>query len=206
MWRTHRGAVGFKPRQGYLAYENPAGRSVGFSHDSHQTPSVRPSFSNSRCLPYYTLYPLKLSDMTSGSPPSPNLDHHTGERRRVPANTYYVMPYLAHFFFIFAITGSIGCAQLDKHLSSAEAAILWTVFGISCLLLASLSPALYVERKTTNEEGREITLRCQLVGLKAFEVNLDMEGIEKGRYDPPDGDADPRLHDGCRHGPALLRI
>lgn len=144
--------------------------------------------------------------MSPDSPSSSDSDHHPSERPRVPGNTYYVMPYLAHFFFLFAITGSIGCAQLDKHLSSAEAAILWTVFGVSCLLLASLSPALYVERKKTDEEGREITLRCPLVGLKAYEVNLDMDGIEKGRYDPPDGDADPRLHDGCRHGPALLQI
>ena len=69
-----------------------------------------------------------------------------------------------------------------------------------------LSPTFYVERKKTDEEGNEITLRCQLVGLKACEVDLDVEGIEKGLYDPPDGNVHPGLHDGCRHGRALLRI
>lgn len=64
----------------------------------------------------------------------------------------------------------------DKHLPKAEAAILWTVFGIACLLPAFLSPALYVERKKTDEERREIILQCQFLGTKAYGVNLDVEG------------------------------
>ena len=67
-------------------------------------------------------------------------------------------------------------------------------------------PYTYAERKKLDEEGKEVTLRCPLIGLKAFEVDLDLEGINKGLYDPEDGRADPRLHDGCRYGLALFRV
>ena len=143
----------------------------------------------------------------SASPASdPGHHHHPRKCRRVPGNTYYYMPYYAHFFCIYTFAGSFGCSWFGEYLSFAEAAILWTVYVVSLLLLMLLSPTLYVERKKTDEEGRDITLRCQLVGLKACEVDLDVEGIEKGLYDPPDGNVHPGLHDGCRHGPALFRI
>ncbi|RJE24494.1 hypothetical protein PHISCL_03186 [Aspergillus sclerotialis] len=116
------------------------------------------------------------------------------------------MPYYVHVISIFTFAGAFSCSWFGQYLSSVKAAILWTGYVFSVMFLMLLSPTLYVERKKTDEEGNEITLRCQLVGLKACEMNLDVEGIEKGLYDPPDGNIHPGLHDECRHGPALLRI
>lgn len=67
-------------------------------------------------------------------------------------------------------------------------------------------PCTYAERKRIDENGELVTLRCPLIGFKIFEVDLDLEGIDKGFYDPEDGKPDPRLHDGYRYGPALIRI
>lgn len=40
-------------------------------------------------------------------------------------------------------------------------------------------PYTYAERKKLDEEGKEVTLRCPLIGLKAFEVDLDLEGVNR---------------------------
>ena len=129
---------------------------------------------------------------------------HPHERRRVPVNVYYSMPYYAHFFFIYSVGGSFFCAKFSDYMSTVASAALWIIFGASCLVL--YSPAFHVERKKLDEEGNEVTLRCPLIGFRACEVYLDVEGINKGLYDPEDSDIDRRLHDGYRHGPALLRI
>lgn len=126
------------------------------------------------------------------------------ERRRVPVNVYYSMPYYAHFFFAYSVGGSFFCAKFSGQMSTVASAALWTIFGVSCLVL--YSPAFQVERKKLDEEGNEVTLQCPLIGFRACEVYLDVEGINNGLYDPSDGNIDRRLHDGYRHGPALLRI
>lgn len=67
-------------------------------------------------------------------------------------------------------------------------------------------PLCCAECKRIDEEGKEVLLYRPFIGFKACEVTLDLEGIRKGIYDPEDGNVDPRLHDGYRYGPALLRI
>lgn len=128
------------------------------------------------------------------------------ERRLVPVNVHYVIPYLQYIIILYGSLGAFSCAWISDSVSSATTAILWTVFTISYLLLVLMLPCTYAERIKVDEEGREVTLRCPLIGFKAFEVDLDLEGINKGLYDPEDGKADPRLHDGCRYGPALIRV
>ena len=150
----------------------------------------------------------KNIDMASHSTvlPDTNTNPSPRERRLVPANTYYDIPYLHPIVVLYGGLGAFSCAWISDFVSSTTTAILWIVFTISYLVLALMLPATYVERKKLDEEGQEVTLRCPLIGLKAFEVDLDLEGINKGLYDPEDGRADPRLHDGCRYGPALLRV
>ena len=46
----------------------------------------------------------------------------------------------------------------------------------------------YAKRKTDGE-GKEAMLRCLFIESKTFEVDLDLEGINKGLYDPEDGRA-----------------
>lgn len=128
------------------------------------------------------------------------------ERRLVPVNTYYVIPYLHHIIVLYGSLGAFSCAWISDSVSSATTAILWTIFTISYLGLVFMLPCTYAERKKIDEEGNEVMLRCPLIRLKTFEVDLDLEGINKGLYDPEGGRADPRLHDGCRYGPALLRV
>lgn len=60
----------------------------------------------------------------------------------------------------------------------------------------------YMEHKKLDKKGKEVILQCPLIGLKAFEFNL--ESINKSLYNPADGRTDPRLHDACQYGPALL--
>ena len=138
--------------------------------------------------------------------PDTNTNPSPRERRLVPANTYYDIPYLHPIVVLYGGLGAFSCAWISDFVSSTTTAILWTVFTISYLVLVLMLPCTYAERKKLDEEGKETTLRCPLIGLKAFEVDLDLEGINKGLYDPEDGKADPRLHDGCRYGPALLRV
>ena len=128
------------------------------------------------------------------------------ENRIVPANTYYVIPYLHHIIVLYGALGAFSCAWISDSVSSVTAAVLWALYTISYLLLVLMLPCTYAERKKIDEKGEEVTLRCPLIGLKAFDVDLDLEGIDKGLYDPEDGRADPRLHDGYRYGPALLRV
>lgn len=145
--------------------------------------------------------------MAPDSTPLHDANRSPRESRIVPANTYYVMPYFGHFVCVFSLAGSFSCAQISDYVSTATSAILWTIFGISILVMMLLGhPIFRLERKKMDEEGKEVTLRCPIIGFKACEVDLDLEGINKGLYDPEDGSVDPRLHDGCRYGPALLRI
>lgn len=91
-------------------------------------------------------------------------------------------------------------------MSPTMTVMLWAGFAISCLMMILTHPLCCAERKSLDEEGKEVLLRRPLVGFKACEVTLDLEGIRKGIYDPEDGHVDQRLHDGYRYGPALLRI
>ena len=92
-------------------------------------------------------------------------------------------------------------------MSTATSAIPWTFFGISILVMMLLGhPIFHLKHKKIDEEGKEVTLQCPIIGFKACEVDLDLEGINKGLYDPEDGSVDLRLHNGCRYGPALVCI
>lgn len=73
-------------------------------------------------------------------------------------------------------------------------------------MLILMFPSVYAERKKVDEEGKEVMLRCLLIGFKACDVDLDLEEIERDLYDLEDGNVDPKLHDGYRYGRALLRI
>lgn len=138
--------------------------------------------------------------------PETNTNPTSRERRLVPANTYYIIPYLHHIIVLYGTLGAFSCAWISDSVSSVTTAVLWAVFIISYLLLILMLPCTYAERKKIDENGEVVTLRCPLIGLKIFEVDLDLEGVDKGLYDPADGRADPRLHDGYRYGPALVRI
>lgn len=145
--------------------------------------------------------------MAPDSTPLHDANRSPRERRLVPGNTYYVMPYFGHFAGVFFVTGSIACAQISYYVSTATSAVLWSIFAILVLVIMSFGhPVFLLERKKIDEEGKEVTLRCPIIGFKACEVYLDVEGINKGLYDHEDGSYDSRLHDGCRYGPALFRI
>lgn len=146
------------------------------------------------------------SNMASIVTPSLNTNDPPGERRRVPGNVYYVVPYYHHFLCLYGFLGSFFCAWISDYVSLTTTATLWTGYAISCMVMILTHPLCCAERKKVNEEGKEVLLRRPLIGFKACEVTLDLEGIRKGMYDPEDGNVDPRLHDGYRYGPALLRI
>lgn len=85
--------------------------------------------------------------------------------------------------------------------------MLWTAHVLLILAIMAQNPAICHERKKTDEDGREVMVQYPLVGLKCCEVELDLEGIEKGYYDMGPGEAtDERLHDGYRYSTALLPI
>lgn len=138
--------------------------------------------------------------------PEANTNPTSRERRIVPANTYYIIPYLQYIIVLYGTMGAFSCAWISDFVSSVTTAVLWILFTISYLLLILMLPCTYAERKKIDENGHVVTLRCPLIGFKMFEVDLDLEGIDKGLYDPEDGRADPRLRDGYRYGPALIRI
>lgn len=138
--------------------------------------------------------------------PETNNNPASRERRIVPANTYYIIPYLQYIIVLYGTLGAFSCAWISDSVSPVTTAFLWILFTISYLLLILMLPCTYAECKKIDENGELVTLRCPLIGFKIFEVDLDLEGIDKGLYDPEDGRPDPRLRDGYWYGPALIRI
>ncbi|KAL4917323.1 hypothetical protein BDW62DRAFT_184219 [Aspergillus aurantiobrunneus] len=67
-------------------------------------------------------------------------------------------------------------------------------------------PSICTDRTGSDETGMPVRVRRPLIGFKRWEVALDVDGIDNGLYDAPDGNTDPRLHDGCRYGYAWIRI
>ncbi|KAI9926118.1 hypothetical protein ASPWEDRAFT_38042 [Aspergillus wentii DTO 134E9] len=135
-----------------------------------------------------------------------NDNNNHGKYPRAPANIYYAIPYYHHFFVLYALIGSFACAWYSDYLSSTTTALLWTAYATFILALIIANPEICTERKKIDEQGKEVILRCPLVGFKSCEVALDLEGIKKGLYDAVNGRVDTRLHDGYRYGRALIRI
>ena len=127
------------------------------------------------------------------------------ERRLPPGNIYYVMPYHEPFMLLYAFVGSLTCSFLSDSLSTSTSAILWVTYVVSCAVMIVFHPEVCCERKKIDEEGKEVTLRCPVIGFKACEVPADLEGIKNGLYDEGDR-TDLRLHDGYRYGYARIRI
>lgn len=127
------------------------------------------------------------------------------EPQRPAGNVYYVMPYYELFVLLYAFIGTFSCSWISDSLSGSGSAILWTSYVVSCGVLILIHPEVCIEGKRVDEEGKEVVVRWPLVGFKACEVLVDLEGIRDGLYDEGDR-TDRRLHNGYRYGNALVRI
>lgn len=149
--------------------------------------------------------------MTEKNPSTLEDNEHTApsglERRRIPGNVYYIMPNYWSIFWSYGSFGAFGCQILESYVSANTSLMLWTGYLVFLVILGVLNPAICHKCKKIDEEGKEVIVRYPLVGLRACEVELDLEGIEKGVYDKPEGKrTDEMIHDGRRYARALLRI
>ncbi|KAJ6076641.1 hypothetical protein N7499_008622 [Penicillium canescens] len=127
-------------------------------------------------------------------------------RRRKPANIYYTLPYFEPVMYSYVFIGSFILAWVADYLTIVGKTCMWTGFAITCALVIAIHPTITTDRIRPDEKGNPIKVRRPLVGFKRWEFALDIESIENGLYDDPDGNPDERLHDGCRYTYAWIRL
>lgn len=135
-----------------------------------------------------------------------NTDLSNPERRGKPANIYYTLPYFEPVRYSYVFIGSFTLAWVADYLTIVGKTCMWTSFAITCALVIATHPTITTDRIRPDENGDSVIIRRPLVGFKRWEFALDIESIENGLYDDPDGNPDERLHDGYRYTYAWIRI
>lgn len=128
------------------------------------------------------------------------------ERCRKPANIYYTLPYFEPAMYAYVFIGSFTLAWVADYLTIVGKTCMWTGFAITCALVIAIHPTITTNRIRPDEKGNPVEVRRPLVGFKRWVFALDIESIENGVYDDPDGNTDERLHDGRRYTYAWIRI